>query len=46
MLIQEVEKAGAATAGHAKLGNPGFLHDSAGDKYSTEIRKKQRASLC
>ena len=48
VLIQRrrVEKAGATTAGHARIGNPGFLQDSAGDKYPTEIRKKNRASLC
>ena len=36
-----VENVVSTTAGHAKFINPGFLHDSAGDKYPTDIRKKK-----
>ena len=41
-----VENVVSTTAGHTKFRNSGFSHDSAGDKYPTDIRKKKPASLC
>ena len=41
-----VENVLSNTADHAKFINTEFLHDSAGDKYSTDMRQKHRAGLC
>ena len=37
----QVENVVSTTAGHTKFRNSGFSHDSAGDKYPTDIRKKK-----